>query len=161
MIWPPWARCWWASFCSCWCSKEASRSSGFCSSSSPSAFWPVLIGGMPRDDNPMNAPLPSEREGRRPACLIRWMAAALLWVLLALLTLWATAALYFDTRISWLRLPLAIIYALGMLVVWVLVRRSWKAVVTVAGFVLVLGWWLYLKPSNDGYWQPDVAVLTY
>jgi hypothetical protein len=89
------------------------------------------------------------------------MAVALLWGLLASLTLWTVTALYFDVRISWLRLPLAIIYGLGMLVVWVRVRRPWKAVITAAGFVLVLGWWFSLKPSNDRDWQPDVAVLPY
>ena len=81
--------------------------------------------------------------------------------LLALLTFWAAAALYFDVRIFWLRVPLAVIYGLGMLVVWVRVRRPWKAIITAAGFVLVLGWWLSLKPSNDRDWQPDVAVLPY
>ncbi len=103
----------------------------------------------------------SKREGRRPARSIRWLVVAVLWFLLALLTLWATAALYFDVRISWLRLPLAAIYGLGMLAVWVLVRRPWKALLTAGGFLLVLGWWLALKPSNEGDWQPDVAVLPY
>ena len=109
----------------------------------------------------MNGESPNTLEGRRTARVIRRTAVALLWVLLASLTLWAVAALYFDVRISWLRLPLAVIYGLGMLVVWVRVRRPWKALSTVAGFVLVLGWWLSLKPSNDGDWQPDVAVLPY
>jgi hypothetical protein len=89
------------------------------------------------------------------------MTVALLWALLALLTIWAVAALWFDVRISWLRLPLAVIYGLGMLAVWLRVRRPWKAVITAVGFVLVLGWWLSLKPSNDRDWQPDVAVLSY
>jgi hypothetical protein len=103
----------------------------------------------------------SEREGRRPARVIRPMAVALLWVLPVLLTLWATAALYIDVRISSLRLPLAMIYGLGMLVVWLRARRPWKVVLTAAGFLLVLGWWLSLKPSNARDWQPDVAVLPY
>jgi len=85
----------------------------------------------------------------------------MLWFLLALLTLWVVAALWFDVRVSWLRLPLAVIYGLGMLGVWIWVRRPWKAVITAAGFLLVLGWWLSLKPSNDRDWQPDVAVLPY
>jgi hypothetical protein len=87
------------------------------------------------------------------------MAAVLLWALLALLTLWAVAALCFDVRISWLQVPLAAIYGLGMLAVWVRVRRPWKAIFTAVGFVLVLAWWFSLKPSNDRDWQPDVAVL--
>jgi hypothetical protein len=109
----------------------------------------------------MNAELSNPRERRWPARVIRWMAVALLWVLLAGLTLWALAALYFDVRISWLRFPLAVIYGLGMLVVWLRMRRPWKAVITAIGFLLVLGWWFSLKPSNDRDWQPDLVVLPY
>jgi hypothetical protein len=109
----------------------------------------------------MNAYPANQHEGCRPACMVRWIVVSLLWVLLALLTLWAAAALYFDVRISWLRLPLAIIYGLGLLAVWVWVRRPWKALLTAGGFLLVLGWWLSLKPSNDRDWQPDVALLPY
>ncbi|MFZ0826603.1 MAG: DUF4105 domain-containing protein [Verrucomicrobiia bacterium] len=109
----------------------------------------------------MNGEAPNTREGRRPVCVVRCIVIPLLWVLLALLTLWATAALYFDVRISWLQLPLVVVYGLGVLAVWVWVRRPWKALVTAGGFLLVLGWWLSLKPSNAGDWQPDVAVLPY
>ena len=109
----------------------------------------------------MNGESPNTRGGRRPARVVRWILIPLLWFLLALLTLWATAALYFDVRISWLRLPLAVIYGAGMLVVWILMRRPWKALITAGGFMLVLGWWLFLQPSNNRDWQPDVAVLPY
>ncbi len=109
----------------------------------------------------MNAPPDNPHENRRSARVIRWVLVPLLWFLLALLTLWAVAALYFDVRVEWLRLPLAAIYGLGMLVVWAWARRPWKALVTAGGFLLVLGWWLSLKPSNDRNWQPDVAVLPY
>jgi hypothetical protein len=109
----------------------------------------------------MNAKSSNTCEGHRLVRAIRRMAVALLWVLLALVTLWAVAALWFDVRVSWLRVPLALIYGLGMLAVWVRVRRPWKALITAVGFVLVLAWWLSLKPSNDRDWQPDVAVLPY
>jgi len=33
--------------------------------------------------------------------------------------------------------------------------------VCVGGAVLVLGWWLTLRPSNERSWQPDVTVLAY
>ena len=89
------------------------------------------------------------------------MAAALLWVLLALLTLWAIAALYFDVRVSWLRLPLATIYGLGTLAVWVRAGRPWKVVITAVGLMFVLAWWFSIKPSNSRDWQPDVAILPY
>jgi Domain of unknown function (DUF4105) len=41
------------------------------------------------------------------------------------------------------------------------VRGPWKAVITLAGFVLVMGWWFSLQPSNNRDWLPDVAVLPY
>lgn len=80
---------------------------------------------------------------------------------LFLLTVWAVAALYFDVRWPWLRLPLAIFYAVVMVGVWFIFRRRWVLVLAanLAGFALVLAWWWRLPPSNDRDWQPDVAVL--
>ena len=92
---------------------------------------------------------------------LRCFGISLVWLVLGLATLWAAAALKFDVRIPWLRLPLAVVYAVGMLAVWVFVRRPWKPVVTAAGFVVVLGWWLSLQPSNHRDWLPDLAVLPY
>jgi hypothetical protein len=109
----------------------------------------------------MKAESSNPGEHRWPVRVIRWMVASLLWALLAPLTLWAVAALYFDIRIPWLRFPLAVTYWLGMLAVWLWVRRPWKALVTAAGLLLVLAWWSSLKPSNNRDWQPDVAVLPY
>ncbi|HWY30434.1 MAG TPA: DUF4105 domain-containing protein [Candidatus Acidoferrum sp.] len=91
----------------------------------------------------------------------RLAATVLIRGTLALATLWAVAALYFDVRISWLRLPLAALYGLGMLVVWVRVRRPCNILMTGTGFVVVLAWWLSLQPSNNRDWLPDVAVLPY
>ena len=92
---------------------------------------------------------------------LRSAALALLWIVLGVATLWAVAALYFDVRISWLRIPLAAIYGLGILAVWIGVRRPWKLVATAAGFAVVLTWWFTLQPSNHRDWLPDVAVLPY
>jgi Domain of unknown function (DUF4105) len=109
----------------------------------------------------MNAS-PADPQGHhRTARAIRWILVPLLWTPLGALTVWAVAALWFDVRISWLQLPLAVLYGLVMLAVWIWVRRPWKALLTAGGFLLVLGWWLSLKPSNDRDWQPDVAVLPY
>jgi len=93
--------------------------------------------------------------------LLRHIAVAFIWGVLGLATLWATAALRFDVRISWLRIPLATIYGLGMVTTWILVRRPRSAVVTGAGFIVVLIWWLSLPPSNNRDWQSDLAVLPY
>jgi hypothetical protein len=64
-------------------------------------------------------------------------------------------------RVTWLRLPLAVIFGLGMVAVWIFVRRPWKLVVTAAGFVVVVSWWFTLQPSNNRDWLPDVAGLPY
>ncbi len=96
----------------------------------------------------------------KPKKLLRVLAAVLIWLALGLVTLWAVAALYFDVRVSWLRVPLAVIYALGMLAVaWRVKRRRLAAAICLGGFALVLAWWFTLKPSNNRDWQPDVAVL--
>ena len=92
---------------------------------------------------------------------ILFAVAAILWVVLGLMTLWAVAALGIDVRIGWLRLPLAAAYALGILAAWIFVRRPWKIISTLGGFAAVLAWWFSLQPSNLGDWQPDVAALPY
>ena len=94
--------------------------------------------------------------------VFRVAANVLLGIVLLVLTLWAVAALNYDVRVSWLRLPLAAGYALALLAVWIFIKRRWLAAgLTVGGFALVLAWWLMLEPSNDRDWQPDVAVLPY
>ena len=42
-------------------------------------------------------------------------------LLLLIGTLWATAALYFDVRVSWLRLPLAAVYLMAVMAGWILI----------------------------------------
>ena len=93
---------------------------------------------------------------------LRGVASLVIGCLLLLLTVWAVTALYFDVRLTWLRLPLAVLYPVAVLAVWLVVKRRWLAVsLTASGFALVVGWWLTLQPSNDRDWQPDVALLAY
>ena len=96
-----------------------------------------------------------------PARILRRAGTAGLWLVSGLATVWAVAALYFDVRIAWLRVPLAVVYGLGMVAVWARVRRPWKLAVTGMGFGVVVGWWFCLQPSNDRDWQPDVARTAY
>jgi hypothetical protein len=102
-----------------------------------------------------------QRAGLLPL-ITHYCSLIVLWGVFSLATLWAVAALYFDTRVPWLGLPLAAIYGLGMLaaLIWIRPRRL-VARLCAGGFVLVLAWWLSLKPSNQRDWQPDVAVLPY
>ena len=91
-----------------------------------------------------------------------WVAAGCGWLALALFTVWALAALWLDVQPSWLHWPLTATYAVGLVAVAVMVRRrALAAALCAAGALIVLGWWLTLQPSNDRYWQNDVAILPY
>jgi hypothetical protein len=84
------------------------------------------------------------------------LGLAIMWLVLALLTLWVVAALYVDFRVSWLRVPITVIYVLGIVAILLRIkRRIWAATLCFVGFCIVLTWWLSLKPSNDGDWQAD------
>jgi len=89
--------------------------------------------------------------------VLRAIGITIVRVVLALLTLWAVAALYVDVRVAALRIPLTLIYVLVAITIFINRRRfRWAAVAYLLGFFIVLAWWLTLKPSNDGKWQPDV-----
>jgi len=95
-------------------------------------------------------------------CVLRLLGFVAFGGVLLLATFWAAAAMYFDVRIPWLRTPLAVLYLLAVLTVWILVNGRWRKVgLTAGGFALVLAWWFSLRPSNDRDWQPDLAVLAY
>jgi hypothetical protein len=92
--------------------------------------------------------------GRR---LVRF-ARILALFLVALATLWAAAALYFDLPLAPLRVPAAVIYLVLVLGMLIFFKARWLGIVlSLAAFVVVLAGWLSLKPSNDRNWQPDVA----
>jgi hypothetical protein len=86
----------------------------------------------------------------------QWLCSGVLWLVLAGLTLWAVGALAYDFPIA--REPVAIVYALAVLVIAAIVRNRILAKgLVLLGFVMVLAWWFTLRPSNDRPWQPDVA----
>jgi uncharacterized protein DUF4105 len=69
---------------------------------------------------------------------------------------WAFGALYFDFPAA--HGLAAIPFVIALLGVVIFVHGKLLKLVTVFGvFALVVLWWLTLKPSNDGAWQPDVA----
>jgi hypothetical protein len=80
-------------------------------------------------------------------------------LLVVLVTGWAVAALYFDLLSGYsLRSVAASGYGIAMLGTLLAFRGRGRGIaICAAGFVLVLAWWLTLKPSNDRTWQPDVA----
>jgi hypothetical protein len=74
--------------------------------------------------------------------------------------LWAVAALYFDIRVAWLRVPSAALYACLTCVLLWLTLRNLKAIrFWLASLIAVMAWWLSLPPTNVRAWQPDVARL--
>src|SRR5579863_1624764 len=90
--------------------------------------------------------------------LLRRLGLAIMWLFLALLTLWAVSALYVDFRVPWLRVPITVVYVLGTAATLLRIkRRLWAAALCFTGFCIVLAWWLSLKPSNDADWQSDTA----
>ena len=93
--------------------------------------------------------------------MLRWFGVAIFAVLLLLLNLWAVAALYFDGG-KGLNILFLCIYTLGVIEIWIAVkRRPIACALTVGCFAVVLTWWLLLPPSNTRNWQKDVAVLPY
>jgi len=75
----------------------------------------------------------------------------------------STMAVYYSNLPTrWLRVLMAIVYALVLIVVLLRTRPPWLArLVLLACFGVVLAWFLLTPPSNHRDWQPDVAVLPY
>jgi hypothetical protein len=92
---------------------------------------------------------------------LRWAGLAIVAVVLLGLTLWAaTAICYADTHGPSPRYALACLYVLAVLgAVILLRRRGYKWAAPAVAFLLVLAWFLSLKPSNDREWASDVARL--
>jgi hypothetical protein len=75
-----------------------------------------------------------------------------------LTSIWAFGALWFDFPIKAIRHAVAVLYALSIVTVFLALKNRWRAQAFVAAaFILIAGWWLTLKPSNDRDWKPDVA----
>jgi Domain of unknown function (DUF4105) len=84
------------------------------------------------------------------------------WLAVSLFTIWACAALCFDVRTSWLRIPAVSVFVLLVLAVLFLLKGSWLRLAACAVCsTIVLLWWLALQPSNDGPWQSDVSQLAW
>ena len=89
--------------------------------------------------------------------VLRAIGIATMWLILALLTLWTVAALYVDVRIPALRIPVALVYVIGICTILFKLKGSgWAPALCLVGFCGVLAWWLTLRPSNHGNWQPNV-----
>ncbi len=73
-----------------------------------------------RDETP---PVQPSMPSTKPLRFLRGVGIATGWFVLALLILWATAAIYIDFRIESLRVPLTLIYVLGIIAILIKFKR--------------------------------------
>jgi len=92
----------------------------------------------------------------RSILTLSWLCLG--WFLLVAALVWAFGALWFDFPLAGWRHPVAMLFIAGATAALILVRPRKRAKAGVAvALLLVLAWWLSLRPSNHRNWQPDVA----
>jgi hypothetical protein len=102
---------------------------------------------------------PTARNSRRRT-FARAAQAFAFFAVLFLLTLWSTLALFFDLPFAHWRIATAVVYLLTTAAVLYFAKRRWQQFVgCLICFLLVLSWWLTLRPSNNRPWQTDVSKL--
>jgi hypothetical protein len=90
---------------------------------------------------------------------IRWILAFLI---LMAITGWETLAVYYSNLPEGLRLPGAIMVALASVGTLMMVRPAGRSVsIFLCGFSIVLLLFLFIPPSNDRDWLPEVALLSW
>jgi len=88
--------------------------------------------------------------------VIEYIGWSFAWLVALVCAIWAFGALYFD--FPWASTFAAIAFLLALLAAVIFVRgKLLKLAIVFGAFAVVVLWWLTLKPSNDGAWQPDVA----
>ncbi|MET1028060.1 MAG: DUF4105 domain-containing protein [Dongiaceae bacterium] len=97
-----------------------------------------------------------EKPNWRSARIGRRIVIGLAWLIIFALCAWAGTALYIDLPQNWQALG-AGFYAI-VLVGILIVARPWplRMGLCLAGFAVVLAWWLSINPSNERAWQKDV-----
>jgi hypothetical protein len=92
--------------------------------------------------------------------LLSWLLAGIGSLCKALLVVWAALAIYFSNLPwAWLRLVLAVAFAaFGIWALWLTHRPQMRW--AFAGlFLVVLVWFLSIRPSQDRPWRPEVTVM--
>jgi Domain of unknown function (DUF4105) len=90
--------------------------------------------------------------------LVRGVSWTMAWAMALGCIAWAFGALYYD--FPFLNAIVAWAFALAVLGAIFFLRGFWRRLAAAyLGFAAVLAWWLTLKPTNAGDWQPDVAQL--
>ena len=94
--------------------------------------------------------------------LLRRIGWMLLILFLLAITGWETLAVYYSNLPEGLRLPGAIGTSLVSLGILLRVRPAGRSIsIFLCIFAMVIFWFLFIPPSNDRDWQPDVARLAW
>jgi len=113
-----------------------------------------LIGGRSMNFNSFG---PTSRKWPRSR-FVRSAGAATAYSAIALWTLWSVLALSFDFPFPRMRIAAAVSYLLASAaIVYFTKRKTYRFFGCLFCWVMVLGWWLTLEPSNAAPWQADVA----
>ena len=89
-----------------------------------------------------------------------WLWTGLKFLVQFLLLAWTTLAIYWSSLPwQWLRLLLALVFlTFGIYALWW--KRSLRNLLVFSGLVLVvIVWFMSIKPTHDGPWRRDVAVM--
>jgi hypothetical protein len=94
--------------------------------------------------------------------LFRSLVLAMAWLALLISIAWAFGAIWFDSPFPALRHPLAFVFGASAILALLFTRPRWRAKLGVVAVIgCIMAWWLTIKPSNKGDWQPDVAQIPY
>ena len=95
-------------------------------------------------------------------CLVNGLGKAFIRFCLLAMAGWATVAIFYSNLPVLIRPWVAGFFAIGSMLVLV-GRYSTRGTRLgfLAGFALVLIWWLLMPPSNNRDWQPDMAALAW
>jgi hypothetical protein len=90
--------------------------------------------------------------------VLHFLGVSFVSAVLLVATLWAAAALGFDVRIAWLRIPLVVVYLAAVFAALFWGQRFRRRAGFVALlFAIVLAWWLTLRAPQNADWQADVS----
>lgn len=93
---------------------------------------------------------------------MRILRHTVFFILLAAMTAWGVLAIYFSYLPQSIRAYTAGLFAVCSIAAMLFVRPKRTGIFIFVGmFAVVLAAWLYMKPSNDRDWQPDLARLPY
>ncbi|MGA7707513.1 MAG: DUF4105 domain-containing protein [Acidobacteriaceae bacterium] len=102
-------------------------------------------------------PVPARQHARRFA---RNLEATCIYAAITLMTLWSALALLFDLPLVHARIIAAIAFLVIIASILYFAKRRWLQFFSIlVCFILVLSWWLTLKPYNNQPWQTDVSKL--